>query len=154
MPSAGKARKGLIVSALGLVITTVWFALEHDPVIGLAAVGAGVLVWSWTKRLLRPEPALVLSSEGIRVLDRGFVPWAELESLEVFRISGRFLGFEVTNPASVWLPSSPIVRLWRAFDRVVERVPLSITENLIEGTFEDVVPLILQWKSVPVSWNG
>lgn len=127
---------------------------DHNPILFVVAGGFGFLAGLWTRRLTSPEPTLVLTDDGVRIRDRAFIPWPELMSLRVFRVQGRFLGFEVANPKTIALPSTWVHRAWRSLDRKVEGSPVSITENLVEGKLEDVVDVILSYKSIPVDWHG
>jgi hypothetical protein len=154
MPSRRKATTGLAVSVLAVVGSLGLFLTDTDDVVLLViAIGMGVLVVLWTRRLLRPSPTLMFSDDGLRIRDDAFIPWESLERLDVFRIQARFLGFQVADPKEIRLPANFAQRTWRALNRQVEGAPVSITENLIEGRFEDVVPLILRYKAVPVRWD-
>jgi len=129
--------------------------VADDAVFLLAvAVIFGVLALLWLQRVIFPRPTLVLSPAGVQLRDGLFIDWANLERLEVSRRAARFLAFHLHDDSRIGVKDPAWRRAWRRLNRAVEGAPASVTENMVTGRFEEVVPLILQYKDVPVSWRG
>lgn len=154
MPSRRKTTIGFALSATIAFGSVVGGVITDDDLLLVIGVPFLILAALWLGRILVPTPTLALSPSGIQVRALAFIEWNNLERLEVFRIHGRFLGFHVHNREAIHLSASWWERLWRSINRAVEREPATVTENMIEGRFEDVVPAILRYKDVPVDWRA
>lgn len=154
MPSPRKALLAFILSMVMALAAMAAFFVLGDLIFLLIGAPLGGVAISWLRRLAAPRPSLTLSSRGIRVRDVAFIEWENLQGLEVFPANARFLAFHVTDADAVRLAAPPWKRLWLTLNGAVERAPATLTENMIEGKFEDVVPAILSHKDVPVTWRG
>lgn len=154
MPSAQKAFLAFMLSMIMALAAMACFFVVGDLIFLLVGAPLGGIAILWLRRLVAPQPSLTISSTGVWVRDVAFIEWENLERLEVFQMGARFLAFHVIDAAEVRVAAPLWKRLWRAVNRAVERAPATVTENMIDGRFEDVVPAILGHKDVPVAWRG